>query len=91
MIGTATGYFYAEYYSKLNCSGTKNYVEGYPTGVCMPRMNKTSGIQMGSIIQTCTNVGKSFFIYKHPHTWHTNTYNSLSNDVYASFAWKCMS
>lgn len=84
--GTATGYFYAEYHSKSNCSGTLNYVEGYPTGVCMPRMNMTSGIQMGSIIQTCTNVGKSCCIYKHAHTWHTNTCNILSNEVYTSIA-----
>jgi hypothetical protein len=69
VTATATGYFYAKYYSKSNCSGILNYVEGYATGVCMPRINMISRIQIGSIIQTCTNMGKSYYECMHTRTW----------------------
>jgi hypothetical protein len=60
LAGTAlpTGYFYAEYSSGSNCNGTVNYVEGYATGVCLPKTD-TSGVQVGSMIQTCSNMGIS--------------------------------
>jgi hypothetical protein len=60
---TATGYFYAEYSNTLSCDGPVNYVEGYATGVCLPKMDMTSGVQVGSIIQTCSNMGRRCLVY----------------------------
>lgn len=55
------GYFYAEYYDKVNCSsgtGTVSYVEGYSTGVCLP-LQTIAGVQSGSIVQTCNDGNNS--------------------------------
>ena len=54
---TASGYFYAQYYSKnSNCSGAISYVEGYATGTCLP-IQSAAGVQSGSMMQTCLNSG----------------------------------
>lgn len=59
-LSTGTGYFYAQYYSKSNCStgsGLVSYVEGYATGSCLQNSDS------GSMIQTCSaeGTGKSTY------------------------------
>ena len=54
------GYFYAQYYSKANCSsgsGFVSYVEGYATGLCFHKANEISGLPSGSVTQTCNPKG----------------------------------
>ena len=54
------GYFYAQYYSKANCSsgtGYISYVEGYATGLCFQRKDQTSDSPSGSVTQTCNPIG----------------------------------
>ena len=53
-LSTGSGYFYAQYYSKSNCSsgsGLVSYVEGYATGSCLQNSDS------GSMIQTCSGSG----------------------------------
>jgi hypothetical protein len=53
-LSTGTGYFYAQYYSKSECSagpGLVSYVEGYATGSCLQNSDS------GSMIQTCSGGG----------------------------------
>lgn len=54
------GYFYAQYYSKANCSsgtGHVSYIEGYATGLCFQRADETSDSPSGSVTQTCNPIG----------------------------------
>lgn len=53
-LSSGTGYFYAQYYTKSNCStgsGLVSYVEGYATGSCLQNSDS------GSMIQTCSAEG----------------------------------
>jgi hypothetical protein len=53
-LSTGTGYFYAQYYSKSECSagsGLVSYVEGYATGSCLQNSDS------GSMTQTCSDEG----------------------------------
>ena len=54
------GYFYAQYFSKANCSsgtGFVSYVEGYAAGLCFQKSDDLSGLPSGSVTQTCSPIG----------------------------------
>lgn len=60
-LSQGSGYFFAQYYSKSNCSsgsGSISYVEGYATGTCLRNSNS------GSMIQTCSAAGATITIYR---------------------------
>ena len=61
-LSQGSGYFFAQYYTKSDCSsadgGKISYVEGYAAGSCL----RTSGT--GSMIQTCSAGGATMFTYQ---------------------------